>query len=153
LAAQSAPPIRLPSLRGVPRVELVFGGVDQAGPSFEGRDFLNNPDADESTAQIPATGYAGSFHVYGYGDPAPPEIAEAKARRPEGGGPVAPIEKRLKPDEAAVRAALQGSNELIITVVPVPAERRQAPPYRPFERVEVVFNPAATQQYGHPATS
>jgi hypothetical protein len=146
MAAHTAPPIRVPRFRGVPRAELVFGGVDQAGPSFEGRVFLNNPEADESTAQTPATGYAGSFHVYGYGDPAPPAIAEAKAKQPEGSGPVAPIEKRVQPDEAAVRAALEGSDQLTVTVVPIPAERRDAPPERPFERVDVVFDRTATQQ-------
>src|SRR5438067_7855743 len=62
-------------------MDLVFRGVEQAGPSFEARVFLNNPAADESTLQAPETGYAGSFHVYGYGEPAPPAIVEAKQKR------------------------------------------------------------------------
>jgi hypothetical protein len=134
------------AFRGARRAEVVFAGVDQAGPSFEARVFLNNPDADESTAQTPETGYAGSFHVYGYGEPAPPAIAEAKAKQGGGGGAVAPIEKRLHADEAAVRAALEGSDELTITVVPVPADPGGAAPVRPFEHVDVVFDRAATEQ-------
>lgn len=133
------------SFRGARRAEVVFAGVEQAGPSFEARVFLNNPEADESTPQRPETGYAGSFHVYGYGEPAPPAIAEAKAKQAEGGGAVAPIEKRLHADEVAVRAALEGCDELTITVVPVPADPGGAVPARPFEHVDVVFNRAATE--------
>jgi len=125
--------------------ELVFAGVEQAGPSFEARVFLNNPDADESTAQTPQTGYAGSFHVYGYGEPAPPAIAEAKAKQAKGGQPVAPIDKRLHADQAAVHAALEGSEELTVTVVPLPADPGGAAPERPFEHVEVLFDRATTE--------
>ena len=145
MAAYTAPPISVTSFRGVRRAELVFGGVDQAGPSFEARVFLNNPDADESTTQTPETGYAGSFHVYGYGEPAPPAIAATKAMQAKGGGPIVPIEKRLHADEAAVRAALEGSDELAVTVVPVPADPGGAAPERPFEHVDVVFDRAATE--------
>ena len=145
MTAYTAAPIPVTAFRGAPRAELVFGGVEQAGPSFEGRVFLNNPDADESTAQTPETGYAGSFHVYGYGEPAPPAIAEAKARQTRGEGPVAPIEKRLHADEAAVRAALEGSDELTVTVVPVRVSPGGAAAQRPFEHLDVVFDPAATQ--------
>lgn len=145
MGSYTAPPIPMPPFRGVPRVELVFGGVEQAGPPFEARVFLNNPDADESTALTPETGYAGSFHVYGYGEPAPATIAEAKHKQVRGGRPVAPIEKRLHADEAAVRAALEGSEELTVTVVPVPSDPGGAAPERPFEHVDVVFDRAATE--------
>jgi hypothetical protein len=139
MASYTAPPIPAAPFRGERRAELVFAGVEQGGPSFEGRVFLNNPDADESTARSPETGYAGSFHVFGYGEQAPPAIAEARVGRAEGDGPVAPIEKRVRPDEGAVRAALERSDELIVTVVPVPADPGGAIPERPFERVEAVF--------------
>lgn len=142
MAVYTAPPIRVGSFRGE-RAELVFRGVEQAGPSFEGRVFLNNPDADEDTARSPETGYAGSFHVYGYGEAAPPAIADARSRREPGDGAVAPIEKRVKADEAAVSAALDRSDELIVTVVAVPADPGGVTPERPFEDVEVVFDRAA----------
>jgi hypothetical protein len=140
----TAPPVLVTPARGAGRAELVFGGIEQAGPSFEGRVFLNNPEADERTALTPEAGYAGSFHVYGYGEPAPPAIAEAKAARAEG-GPVAPIEKRLHADEEAVRAALEGSDELTVTVVPVPADPGGTVPERPFEQVDIVFDRATTE--------
>jgi hypothetical protein len=131
--------------RGARRADLIFAGVDQAGPSYEARVFLNKPDADESTPRTPQMGYAGSFHVYGYGQPAPPAIAEAKARQATGSGAVAPIEKRLHVDEAAIGAALEGADELSVTVVPVPADPGGMVPEQPFEHVDVVFDPATSK--------
>jgi hypothetical protein len=144
VGSYTAPPISVAPFRGARRLELVFSGVEQAGPSFEGRVFLNNPAAKESTAQAPQAGYAGSFHVYGYGELAPPAI-EAKRKQSKGGAPVAPIEKRLVVDEAALRTALEGSDELTVTVVPVPSDPTGAVPERPFEHVDLVFERAATQ--------
>ncbi len=145
MAGYTAPPIAVTSVSGLGRAELVFAGVDQAGPSFEGRVFLNNPDADETTAQTPETGYAGSFYVYGYGEPAPPAIAEARQTQAKGSGPIAPIEKRLHPDETAVRTALEGSDKLAITVVPIASDSRGVAVEQPFERVDVVFERTATE--------
>jgi hypothetical protein len=140
MGSYTAPPIPVRSFKDSRRAELVFGGIEQAGPSFEGRVFLNHPDANETTAKTPEAGYAGSFHVYGYGEHPPPALAEAKARQSPGAAPVAPIEKRLRADEATVRAALEGSDELTVTVVPVPVDPGGPAPDRPFEEVEVVFD-------------
>jgi hypothetical protein len=129
-------------------MELVFSGVEQAGPSFEARVFLNNPDADETTPLTPEMGYAGTFHVYGYGEPLPPAILEAKRRRARGDPPLAPIEKHVQADEATVRIALERSGELTVTVVPIPSELG-ADSERPFEHVGVVFDRAATEPYAH----
>ncbi|HEY1277280.1 MAG TPA: hypothetical protein VGF25_20400 [Thermoleophilaceae bacterium] len=139
MASWTAPAIPAGQFRGGRRAELVFTGVEQAGPSFEGRVFLNNPGADESTPRSPEQGYAGSFHVFGYGTPEPPAVAEARAG---GARPAAPIEKRVRADEAAVGAALEGSDELLVTVVPVPADPGGPVPERPAERVELVLDRA-----------
>ena len=141
MASYTAPPIPVPSAT-VRTAELVFGGVEQAGPSFEGRVFLNRPDADETTPASPDLGYAGSFHVYGYGEAAPPAIAEAK--QAGAAGPVAPIEKRVRADDAALRAALGESGELTVTVVAVPADPGGTTPERPFEDLTVLFDPASS---------
>jgi hypothetical protein len=141
MASYTAPPIPAPS-RTFRAAALVFRGVDQAGPSFEGRVFLNRPDADETTPRTPEMGYAGSFHVYGYGEAAPPAIAEAK--RSGATGPVAPIEKRVLADETALRAALADSDEVTVTVVPVPNDPGGATPERPFEDLTVLFDPATS---------
>jgi hypothetical protein len=144
--AYTARPIRVAPLREAHAAELIFTGIEQAGPSFEGRIFLSNPDADESTPLTPEKGYAGSFHVYGYGDPAPPAIAEAKATQAVDAGPVAPIEKRVRVDETALRGALDRSDELTVTVVSIPVDPGDAAPERPFQDVEIVFDRAPTQR-------
>jgi tyrosinase len=91
------------------RADIVFEGVEQAGGSFEARVFLNNPEADASTPKTPEHGYAGSFHVYGYGrypgEPGPP------------GGPTAPMTRYVTATDA-VRAAM-GSGGLTVTTVAV----------------------------------
>lgn len=134
-------PIDVSGNREASAAELVFRGVEQAGPSFEGRVFLNNPAADETTPTSPEAGYAGSFHVFGYGPAAPPEMTKARARRQPGGPAVAPIEKRLQPDEAALRRALAGSGDLEVTVVPIPVDPGGEVPDLPFEHVDVLFDP------------
>jgi hypothetical protein len=140
MASYTAPPIPIPSSEAR-RADLVFRGIEQAGPSFEGRVFLNRADADERTPRTPEMGYAGSFHVYGYGRPAPPAIAAAM--RSGAPGPVAPIEKRVHADEAAVSAAIHGADALMVTVVAVAVEPSEPAPARPFTDVAVVFDPAS----------
>jgi len=139
MATYTSSPIPVGTFEDPVGAELVFRGVEQAGPSFEGRVFLFRPDAAATTERSPETGYAGSFHVYGYGEHPPPALAGEQARREAGGAPVAPIEKRLRPDAAALRRALEGSAELTVTVVPVPADPGGEVPDRPFQDVEVVF--------------
>ena len=141
MGAYTAPPLRVNTFRDSRQADLVFRGVEQAGPSFEGRVFLNNPDADDTTQRTPEAGYAGSFHVYGYGEHPPPSLADAKARQAPGGAPVAPIEKRLHVDETALRNALERSDQLTVSVVPVPADPGGSSPGRPFQTVELVFDP------------
>jgi hypothetical protein len=142
MATYTAPVIRAPS-PDVGRAELVFGGVEQAGPSFEGRVFLNRPDADETTPPTPENGYAGSFHVFGYGQHLPPAMAEAKAARAKDTGPIAPTQKRVHVNQEAVRAALHASDKLTVTVVAIPADPGGATPERPFQNMQVVFDRAS----------
>jgi tyrosinase len=49
------------------RADLEFRGVDHAGPSYEGRLYLNNRDANPDSGHDPDAGYAGSFFVFGHG--------------------------------------------------------------------------------------
>ncbi len=51
----------------ITRADLVFYGVDHAGPSYEARVFLDNPKADADTPRERDSGYAGSFAVFGHG--------------------------------------------------------------------------------------
>ncbi len=100
------------------RADIKLSGIEQAGKSFEGRVFLNNPAADENTPTTQEQGYVGSFHVYGYGlwpgdigkEPSEHRVEQATVR--------APIEKVVIATEA-VRAAASQSPEVVVTVVPV----------------------------------
>lgn len=47
------------------RVDIELGGVDQAVASYEGRLFLNNPEATRDTSRDEEHGYLGSFFVFG----------------------------------------------------------------------------------------
>lgn len=49
------------------RAELVIENIDCSGFSYEGRVFLNNPDANEETPMSTEYGYAGCYHILGYG--------------------------------------------------------------------------------------
>jgi hypothetical protein len=106
-----SPPIRLdlgPRGRNFERADIEIAGLEQAGPSFEGRVFINNPQANLQTAPTAENGYAGSFHIYGYGLRSPEDT---------GAGPaMAPIVKKVIATDA-VRAA--AGDHVTVTVVPV----------------------------------
>ncbi len=116
-----SPPIRVaagPKNLDFERADIEVHGLEQAGPSFEGRIFLNNPAADLHTPLTPEEGYAGSFHVYGYGIwPGDLEKGASKiAAEPE--SVRAPIQKTVIATEAVRKAAAQ-AQALTVTIVPV----------------------------------
>jgi tyrosinase len=103
------------------RADIVFDGVEQAGGSFEARVFLNNPDADASTPTTGEHGYAGSFHVYGYGRyPGPEPDATA-------GGPRAPMTRYVTATEAVRSALAGGETGVDVTTVAIGRETAEGP--------------------------
>jgi hypothetical protein len=60
-------PIEVPDPEdGFARADLIFYGLDHSGSSYEGRVFLNSPDADhDRSREDPA--WAGSFYLFGHG--------------------------------------------------------------------------------------
>lgn len=106
------------------RADIVIDGLDHSGMSYEGRVFLNNGTADETTAQTPEYGYAGSFHIFGHGgcfgdDPSHCEVR--KTPRPYDPRPshaLSPAQKVVIATEA-VRQALGPGKPVTVTVVPV----------------------------------
>jgi hypothetical protein len=114
------------------RADVVIEGLEQAGPSFDGHVFLNNPSADAHTRRVPATGYAGAFHVYGQGA-RPRDTADAPA-----GEVIAPVTKHVIATEA-IRAAARGDQEVTVTVVPVARGAGELRPLRP-GRVAIIFS-------------
>ena len=106
------------------RADVVFDGLDHGGMSFEGRVFLNNGAADETTAQTPEFGYAGSFHIFGHGgcfgdDPSHCEVRKApRMYDPRPSHALTPAQKVVIATEA-VRQAISAGKAVTVTVVPV----------------------------------
>jgi hypothetical protein len=94
------------------QADIVVGGLDQAGPSFELRIFLNNPRADAHTQPTDERGYAGSIYVYGGGQP--PAGVDTRA----GSDPRLPMTRSVRATEAVQTAAAAGP-EMTVTLVPV----------------------------------
>lgn len=111
--------------RGVPlaggaasvgRADVEVSGLDQAGPSYELRVFIDAPEADAQTPPTPEHGYADSIWIYGYGAPA----AEP------GAGPRHAMTRSIIATRA-VRRALAGGPTATVTLVPVSFEGGPAP--------------------------
>lgn len=89
------------------RADIVVEGLDQGGPSFELRVYVNNPGASAETEPVPRQGYAGSVYVYGYGT------------RPEGSVGVRLPMTRYVVATDVLRPALEHGTSVSITLVPV----------------------------------
>lgn len=113
----------LPPLEGAARADVEFHGVDHSGASFEGRVFLNNPEADENTPLTSEDGYAGSFFIFGhggcFGDVGHCEVHEEPGLYdPRAAHPLTPIKTAVIATSALRRAAAEG-RDVEVTVVPV----------------------------------
>jgi hypothetical protein len=117
-------PVDNPSREGqqaFQRADLVFYGVDHAGPSFEARIHFNNTDIDESTPRD-ADSFAGSFTVFGHSGCAgdfghcdvPANPRDAFDRRPP--HPMTPQTKTVIVTEALRRTS---DTKLVISVIAV----------------------------------
>jgi tyrosinase len=115
-------PLDVGSLPSDPkRADVEFHDVDHAGASYEGRVYLNNPDAGEDTGYDDES-YAGSYYVFGHGgclgDPGHCDVEE---RRPFDPRPEHPLTKSTKVVIANERATktIAGGGEVTVTVVPI----------------------------------
>lgn len=128
----SPDPIRLPPAvdgqRRYYRADLDFHEVDHSGLSYEGRVFLNNPDADAATATDDSS-YAGSFFIFGHwgcvGDdhghcavPEGPLHAFDRRQPPQ----LLPIKQTVDVTEALTRLVEEPEvDEVTVHVVPIAA--------------------------------
>jgi hypothetical protein len=130
----SAPPLSLKSLRfdlerpapGFYRADIEFYGVDHSGASLEARVFIDNADANASTALEPGQGYVDSFYIFGhggcFGDEGHCEVPAGPRRandlRPQ--HQLTPMDVRVVATES-LQAALErpDGGKLTVTVVPV----------------------------------
>lgn len=106
----SSIPLPTGGVRAGQRADVVLDGLEQAGPSFEVRVFVNNPSATAATKPAAASGYAGSVYVYGEGAPVA-EIGTAAH-------PQTPMTRNVIATEA-IRAAAAAGPRASVTLVPV----------------------------------
>jgi tyrosinase len=105
----------------VTRADIEFHNVDHAGASYEGRVYLNKPDADESTGYDDPS-YAGSYHIFGHGgclgDVGHCDVKPRRDYDPRPEHQLSPAKKVVIATDAVVRAIDQG-DQVTVTVVPV----------------------------------
>ena len=103
------------------RADIEFHNVDHAGASYEGRVYLNNPGADESTGTDDPS-YAGSYHIFGHGgclgDPGHCDVEPRRLYDPRPAHPLTPAKKVVIATKPVARAVKQGG-EVTVTVVPI----------------------------------
>jgi tyrosinase len=103
------------------RADIEFEGLEHAGSSYEGRVFINNPDADADTETTLEHGYGGSFYIFGhggcFGDDGHCDVAPRLPYDPRPPHALWPLRKVVIATDAVRRAATSGA--LTITVVPV----------------------------------
>jgi len=106
------------------RSDLEIYGIYHGGPSYEGRVFLNNLKADQTTARTRENGYAGSFYIFGHGgclgDPGHCEVNEENRedydfRAPH---PLTPAKKKVTVTDT-LREVAKANKTATITVVPI----------------------------------
>ena len=153
----TAPPLNLKSLRfdlerpapGFYRADIEFHGVDHSGASLEARVFVDNADANASTAMEPAEGYVDSFYIFGhggcFGDDGHCEVPTSP-RRPNDLRPqhqLTPMDVRVVATET-LRAAAErpDGSKLTVTVVPV-IEPDDASDYK---NTDLLNDPLSIQQ-------
>jgi hypothetical protein len=106
---------------GASRCDIEFHNVDHAGASYEGRVYLDNPEADENTGYDDPS-YAGSYHVFGHGGCLLEEgHCDVKPRRRYDPRPAHPLTKAKKVVIAtdAVKRAIADDRTVSVTVVPI----------------------------------
>ena len=104
------------------RADIEFYEVDHAGASYEGRVYINTPDADADTPTTPDAGYAGSYHVFGHGgclgDPGHCEVKDRREYDPRQAHPLTKAKKVVIATDAVERA-IKGGGDATVTVVPI----------------------------------
>lgn len=104
------------------RADIQFDGLEHSGSSYEGRVFINNPDADAETGTTAEAGYAGSYYIFGhggcYGDQGHCDVLPRGPYDPRPPHGLSPTRKVVIATDV-IRAALAAATSLNITVVPV----------------------------------
>lgn len=104
---------------------IEFYGIDVRGPSYEGRVYVNNQDADENTPLDSSSGYVGSFYIFGHdgcwGDEGHCEPLPYRTYDSRVHSHVAPQYKFVDATEA-IRKCVKSNSTITVTVVPIISE-------------------------------
>jgi tyrosinase len=107
--------------RNTSRTDIEFSDVDHSGASYEGRVYLNYPDADENTGYDHPS-YAGSYHIFGHGgclgDPGHCDVKPRRKYDPRPAHPLTRARKVVIVNDSAKRM-LEADDEVAVTVVPI----------------------------------
>jgi tyrosinase len=102
------------------RADIEFHNVAHGGASYEGRVYVNNPNANANTGYDDPS-YAGSYHIFGHGgclgDPGHCDVKPRRPGDPRPAHPLTPAKKVVIATAAVKRAIAQG--EASVTVVPI----------------------------------
>jgi len=104
------------------RADIEFDGLDHSGSTYEGRVFVNRPDAGPDTEPVLENGYAGSYYIFGhggcYGDQGHCDVVPRSPYDPRPPHGLWPTRKVVIATDAIRQAAAAGP-VFTITVVPV----------------------------------
>lgn len=125
------------------RSDLIVEGLRHDCQSYEGRVFINRPDADVADGRDPTKGYAGSYFIFGhpncFGGPGHcrvPTHYRAFDKRPT--HPLTPATKRVVITDALRQAANQ-AKEITIAIVPAYLDGAAARDVLAFERLQIAL--------------
>jgi len=110
----------------VDRIDLELLELEHAGPSYEGRVFINNTEADQNTLSTKENGYVGSYYIFGHGGcfGGSGHCSIDETERPydyRTTHPLTPIYKRLEITDF-VKSMDEEKGSFTVTIVPVLAE-------------------------------
>ena len=140
-------PFEVPVWEGQPtfyRADLHVSGLEHRGDPYEGRVFLDAPDAGPDTSMEADAGYAGSFYVFGhgpcYGDEGHCEVPKGPIhpfdyRRPHGLNPCVAV---VTVTDALRRRIDAGAEEVAVTIVPSNVHDEDVGDILHFERLSLV---------------
>lgn len=129
-------PIRIRNANEVRKADLEFEGIDHSGQSYEGRVFLNTPQANDSTPLDLEHGYAGSFFIFAHGGrcyggaghctvPSETSIYDLRTNHP-----LTPGYTLVRVTEQLRRVVSEKAESVTVTVVPIiMSYNKMADPY------------------------
>ena len=105
------------------RADIEIHGIDHSGQSYEGRVFLNNPNANQKTPKDENSNYAGSYYIFGhggcYGDVGHCDyVPGARKYDLRQNTDIRPQYKRIIATDL-IKKLSKKTNSIVITIVPV----------------------------------